>query len=111
MAWLDPRRNAAAGVIPLVHWINHILGADYGLPYGHWGFYNVESGSGSDLSELAIVAGLVAAVRRWNCEVHGCWRLGRHKTAAGHAVCRVHHPDGHLSAEQVKELHDAAKRA
>lgn len=95
----------------LLHWIDHVLGADYGLPYGHWGWYNVESGSGSDLSEVAIFAGLVAVVRRWNCEVKGCLRLGRHRTLAGHHVCRRHHPDGHLTAEQVHEAHHAARRA
>lgn len=98
-------------MIPLLHWIDHIIGADYGLPYGHFGFYNVESGSGSDVGELAIVGGLIAMIRRHTCEVKGCWRLGRHKTAAGHAVCRHHHPDGHLTAERVAELHHAAKAA
>ena len=44
--------------------------------YGFW------SGFGSDLGELAIVGGLIAVVRRHNCEVHRCWRMGRHRTEA-----------------------------
>lgn len=67
--------------------------------YGFW------SGFGSDLAELAIIGGLVTVYRRHNCEVHGCWRLGRHRTEAGHMVCRRHHPDGHLTAEAVRAAH------
>jgi len=92
-------------------WIVHTLGVDYTVPYGHWVWYNFESGSGSDLGEIAIAGGLIAIVRRHNCEVHGCWRLGRHRTAAGHMVCRKHHPEDHLTKEAVKAAHYAAKEA
>jgi hypothetical protein len=68
-------------------------------------FYLFYSGLGSDLSELAILGGLIAVYRRHNCEVHRCWRLARHATAAGHHVCRRHHPDGHLTAQSVREAH------
>ena len=70
--------------------------------YGFW------SGFGSDLGELALVGGVLTLVRHANCEVHGCWRLGRHTTAAGHRVCRKHHPDEHLTVEQVQAAHDEA---
>jgi hypothetical protein len=71
--------------------------------YGFW------SGFGSDLGELALVGGVLSLVRHSNCEVHGCWRLGRHTTAAGHHVCRKHHPDDHLTVEQVQAAHDEAR--
>lgn len=89
----------------MVSWLLHVLGADdlSGRWYGWW------SGAGSDLGELAIIGGLITVARRHNCEVHGCWRLGRHQTAANHHVCRVHHPDDHLTAGQVTASHEAAK--
>jgi hypothetical protein len=84
-----------------MHWLAHFLGTDNlsGAYYGFW------SGAGSDIGELGIVAGLGAMIRQRNCEVHGCWRLGRHTTAAGHRVCRRHHPEGHLTAQGVREAH------
>ncbi|HEY6493778.1 MAG TPA: hypothetical protein VIZ43_10920 [Trebonia sp.] len=87
-------------------WLLHVLGVDdvSGRWYGFW------SGFGSDLAEVAVVGGLVSVVRSRNCEVKGCWRLGRHATGAGHRVCRVHHPDGHLTAEAVQAAHDRAGR-
>jgi hypothetical protein len=87
-----------------VHWLAHILGLDdlSGPWYGWW------SGAGSDVSELALFGALAASIRARNCEVKPCWRLGRHTTAAGHRVCRRHHPDDHLSAGQVIEQHTAA---
>lgn len=89
----------------MMHWLAHFLGTDNvsGTYYGWW------SGAGSDLGELAIIGGLASVIRRHNCEVHGCWRLGRHQTAAGRWVCRKHHPEGRLTAEQVKADHEAAK--
>ena len=79
----------------------HFFGIDTttGPYYAFW------SGAGSDLGELAIIGGLVSVYRQHNCEVHPCWRLGRHQTAAGHKVCRHHHPDGHLTAESVRQAH------
>ena len=76
----------------------HFLGLDNlsGPWYGWW------SGAGSDIAELAIIGGLVNIARRHNCEVHHCWRIGRHATAGGHQVCRKHHPDGHLKAGDVR---------
>jgi hypothetical protein len=88
-----------------VNWLLHVLGVDdvSGRWYGWW------SGAGSDLGELAIVGGLVAVYRKHTCEVHRCWRLGRHTTAAGHVVCRKHHPDDPLTPEAVIKAHQAAQ--
>ncbi len=87
------------------HWLAHFLGTDSasGTSYLAW------SGFGGDLAEIAIVGGLLTVVRRHNCEVHRCWRLGRHRTAAGHMVCRRHHPDGALTARAVTVAHQAAR--
>ncbi len=52
--------------------------------------------------------GIVSYRGHKNCEVHRCWRLGRHETAAGHAVCRKHHPDEALTAETILAEHGAA---
>lgn len=72
--------------------LEHVLGFDMsGDWYGFW------SGLGSDLSELAIVGALVAGIRRHNCHIHGCWRVGRFPVTDtdGHnwIVCRKHSPD------------------
>lgn len=75
--------------------------------YGFW------SGFGSDLGEATMVVSLVTLAthhaRMANCEVKGCWRLGRHSTAAGHRACRKHHPEGHLSEADLHRAHHAAK--
>ena len=75
---------------------------------GPW--YGFFSGFGSDLSEVAILGGLATVVRKNNCEVRGCLRLGRHQTAANHHVCRRHHPDDHLTHQDVLDAHAAAGR-
>ena len=94
-------------MIWLLHWLTVHTGSSNtpGAPPN----YNFWSGFGSDLGEIAIIGGLVTVVRRHNCEVHGCWRPGRHQTAAGHNVCRVHHPEDHLTAERVVADHEAAR--
>lgn len=87
------------------HWILTVTGSNNtsGVWYGFW------SGFGSDLGEVTLVGVLVAQLRARNCEVHGCWRIGRHATAAGHRVCRRHHPDDRLSVADVRAAHDAAR--
>jgi hypothetical protein len=86
------------------HWLTHFLGLDSasGPAYLAW------SGVASDISELAILGAMAAWLRKHNCEVSGCWRLGRHVTAAGHTVCRAHHPDGAPTHQEVIAAHKAA---
>jgi hypothetical protein len=85
-------------------WLYHYFGVNGSGPwYGFW------SGTGSDIGELAIVGGLASLVRHKNCEVKHCLRLGRHTTAAGHKVCRRHHPEGAPTAQDVLDAHTAAK--
>jgi hypothetical protein len=91
----------------LLHWLAVHTGSSNtpGAPPN----YNFWSGFGSDIGEVAIIGGLISVYRRHNCEVHRCWRLGRHETAAGHHVCRRHHPDGPLTADDVHRAHHAAR--
>ena len=80
-------------------WLLHFIGADdvSGEWYGFW------SGFGSIVVPPLLTAVPIVWVllRKHNCEVHRCWRLGRHETDAGHHVCRKHHPGGHLTAADV----------
>ncbi len=59
---------------PLVHlwwWFQSVTGTDNtsGRPYGFW------SGFGSDLGEIAILAGLITIYKHHNCAVPRCPRL------------------------------------
>jgi hypothetical protein len=83
----------------------------FGLGNGSSSQYLFWSGIGSDLTELAIVGGLITMVRPRNCEIHRCWRLGRHQSAAGHRLCRKHHPDDVLTVEDAHAAHEAARDA
>lgn len=72
----------------------HATGSDNvsGPEYGFW------SGFGGDLAFVAAVAAYPwMAYRRHNCQVRGCWRIGRHEFAGpdgvGRLLCHVHHPD------------------
>ncbi len=84
-------------------WLLHVLGLDNlsGPWYGFW------SGFGADISEAAVVGTMITLVRHHTCEVHRCWRLGRHATAAGHRVCRKHHPEDKLTGASVASAHRA----
>jgi hypothetical protein len=83
-----------------VGWLAHVLGLDD----ASGGWYLWWSGIGSDISELALVGAVLAHVRRLNCHVHGCLRIGRHPVAGtGYVVCRRHHPDGAPTAAEVRE--------
>ena len=88
----------------VLHWLAVHAGTvdESGPWYGFW------SGFGSDLGEITLVGAVLGMLRQHNCEVKGCPRLGRHTTAAGHRVCRRHHPDGHLTAGDVHAAHRIA---
>jgi hypothetical protein len=61
--------------------------------------YNFISGP---LADITLLGGVYAIVRRHNCHVKGCWRLGRHQVAGTtYVVCRKHHPDDSPSADHV----------
>lgn len=86
----------------VLSWIGHVLGLDNlsGPWYGFW------SGFGSDITEFAIVGALIGMLRKHNCHVHGCPRIGRLKVeGTDYVVCRRHHPDGAPSHAHVLRLH------
>jgi hypothetical protein len=85
----------------VAHWLSHFIGADDGT--GFW--YLFWSGFISDVGLLGIVG---TTLRRHKCEVHRCWRMGRHGTAAGHTVCRHHMPGGAPSHARVLAAHRLA---
>jgi hypothetical protein len=93
----------------IVHWLTVHTGSSNtsGAPPN----YNFWSGFGSDLGEVALFGAIIGGWRKINCEVKGCPRIGRHKTAAGHSVCRHHHPEGAPTHSDVIRAHHGAKAA
>lgn len=77
----------------MLHWIVHVLGFDYGQPYGHGLWYNFWSGFGSDVQEFAILGAMIAGYRKINCHYNGCPRIGRFPANEGGNwhYCKVHH--------------------
>lgn len=65
-------------------WLAHVLGLDSAS--GPW--YLWWSGVCGDLSLLGAAA---VVIRRHQCHVRRCWRIGRHGID-GYVVCRRHHP-------------------
>lgn len=107
----------AAVLIFAVFLAPHLAGWAY-IHFGIKGFgpwYGFWSGAGSDMSYLTAPVTLCIALAAWyrrnNCEVHTCWRLGRHDTLAGHTVCRRHHPDDKLTHQDVLDAHENILRA
>ena len=93
----------------MLHALQHFFGLDdlSGPFYGFW------SGVGSDITELAIVGGLIGIYRRHTCHARRCWRFGRHPVAGTpYIVCRRHHPDvpdGGATHEQILAHHRRAR--
>lgn len=79
----------------MVRGLLHVLGVDNlaGPWYGFW------SGFAGDLVYLGAAW---AIVRRNNCHVNRCWRLGRLQ-AGEFKVCRRHHPDGAPDVRTIRE--------
>lgn len=93
-----------------MHWLSHWLGLDD----ASGPIYLFFSGIFADLTYLSVIGGMAALVRKHQCEVHGCWRMGKHVTEAQHTVCRHHHPelwehDGKLTPWHVFTAHQDAK--
>jgi hypothetical protein len=80
--------------MPAVRFLVHVMGADYGLPYGHWGWYDFWSGiAGSFLVNMAAF-GLLWYLHHTCQDSAWCWRWGAYPAAGGmFRVCRHHHPD------------------
>src|SRR5262249_39823038 len=84
------------------HFFVHWTGGDFGAPaYGYLEPYDWLSG----ILGLTFLGLLYNHWRKNNCEVHGCWRIGRHTTAAGPKDCQPHNPEGRVTAQTVRERH------
>jgi hypothetical protein len=71
--------------------------------------YNFISGP---LADITLIGGAYAIVRRHNCHVQRCLRIGRHQVAGTtYVVCRKHHPDASPTAEQVQAAAAAHRNA
>lgn len=82
-----------------MNWLLHVLGVDdvSGRWYAFW------SGFGSDIGEVAILGSLLAIVRKHNCHIHHCWRVGRLPVdGTPWSVCRKHHPTGPPSLPDLR---------
>jgi hypothetical protein len=94
--------------------IVHLLGIDYGLPYGHWSWYNFWSGVGGSFLVNALVFGFLLW---WRSTCHHSWRClrhGKHPAAGGmFRLCWKHHPDlgEKPSPELIRVLHSQWKGA
>lgn len=74
-------------------------------------WYAFESGSGAIiLGDLPLIGGLIVLLRHHNCEIPGCLRFQlKRPTAAGHLLCRKHHPaPGPLTLEDAHAAHHEA---
>lgn len=100
--------------MPAWHWLVHIMGVDFTVPYGHWIWYNFWSGFGSMTLLTTFLATPLILYRKHNCGVRWCWRIGRHEykdpgNGLTHMLCRRHHP-AHpgrrpVTAEHILRLH------
>ena len=55
-------------------------------------YYNAWSGWVSDITELAVLGGLVQVFRHHNCHVKGCLRMGKPVEGTPYLACHRHHP-------------------
>lgn len=78
-----------------MNWLISFLGMDNAS--GH--AYLAWSGWGSDVAEAGIFVSLGGMLKRHNCHVPWCPRIGRFTTAAGELLCHKHSPiDDHSHA-------------
>ena len=69
-------------------------------------YYGFFSGFGSIVIPPVITAAPIVAVllRKHNCHVSGCWRIGSLPVeGTTYVVCRHHHPDGGITAGEIRE--------
>ncbi|HWA65293.1 MAG TPA: hypothetical protein VG899_02860 [Mycobacteriales bacterium] len=112
-----PKRNLTVGLVlvvvglaaMVVWWDGFIQFLGVKNEASRW--YAFESGSGAIiLGDLPLLGGLVLLIRHHNCEIPGCPRIQlKRPTAAGHLLCRKHHPAaGPVSVEEAHAAHHAA---
>lgn len=93
------------------HWLEIHTGIARGGPDP---FYNFWSGFGSDIGEVAIIGGIWMGIKKINCHVQRCPRIGHYVVdGTPYKVCRKHHPDvpskGALTADHISDAHANAK--
>lgn len=87
----------------------HFLGHDIWHPLKGDGYQFWSGIAGTVLFSGGIYAVAINNLRKHNCHVHRCWRVGRHPVeGTAYIVCRRHHPHDHVTAEQVLDEHVAA---
>jgi hypothetical protein len=78
-------------------------------------FLGITNGSGrwylwwsGIVGDIGLFGGGWLIYRKHNCHVHHCWRISRHVTPEGHAVCHTHNPAGvpKLSFAHLVHLHE-----
>lgn len=83
----------------MTHWLAHVLGID--TQQSWW--YDAWSGCIPAITtQISLTGAAWAVVRRSNCHVRRCWRIGRHHEGA-HVLCHRHHHTGALSAAQARK--------
>ncbi|HWC35294.1 MAG TPA: hypothetical protein VG650_10745 [Mycobacteriales bacterium] len=103
---------AVSVVLIVVYWDGVITFLGVKDESSRW--YAFDSGSGAViLGDLPLIGGLILLIRHHNCEIPGCPRIHlRRPTAAGHLLCRKHHPEpGPQSLEEAHAAHHAALAA
>lgn len=88
----------------MLHWITTAF-STYVLHVEHNNGYQWWSGMGANAGEVTVIAAVVAWYRHINCDAPKCWRRGPYKTAAGHKLCRKHHPEVHPRRLSLREIH------
>lgn len=88
------------------HFVPWIMGV-WPTPAGTSPFYQFWSGF-----YIVLLSAITSSLlRKQNCHVKWCWRLGRFPVADGrYTVCRHHHPDEavrqkHVTFEHILEVH------
>ena len=103
---------AVSLVLMVTFWDGFIMFLGVKNEAGRW--YAFDSGSGAILlGDLPLLGGLILLIRHHNCEIPGCIRIHlKRPTAAGHLLCRKHHPEpGPLGVEEAHAAHHNALAA
>jgi hypothetical protein len=90
-------------VTGLWHWLVHVTGCDYGLPYGHFSPYDFWSGvAGSFL--VGVLTWFLLWYAHHTCRWSvWCLRYGHYPDSRGVRWCARHHPD-HKGQKVTGEL-------
>jgi len=79
-------------------------------PLRGWGYQFWSGIAGSFVLGGGIWVGSATLLRRHNCHVKGCMRIGRLPVAGTHyVVCNKHHPEGARTVEHIHQQYHRAK--